>query len=304
MDVLGLIVIIGASIYATDVLRKKYNRTRHAQMRHQVVNTVTNQQQAQNQATGGAQGIGTQQTTTGNPQNHTGGGQTAGWRNFVTSLQFPKWLWAVIVAVIGFKIFGKDVPLTEVIQFIKEYWIPILLGVSAFYGLMQGSPAVKHWGTVAFVAIVLYWSYSKIPEIIKRERLGPDYEVVAEAERKARVAEALREATEKESGFSHESKVETDSSRVLSESKFSTISASDTEWSEPLRITGQHCFRYNVLKHNLPKALAQVSTIDKPNAWFDLNGVENISIAWVRYKSKGPGPTEIQHELRPIALCK
>ncbi len=86
-------------------------------------------------------------------------------------------------------------------------------------------------------------------------------------------------------------------------SQFTTVNAIDTDWSEPLRVTGQYCLRANVLKHGAPKALAQVSTIEKPNVWFDLNGVENISIAWVRYKSKGPGPTEIQHELRPKALC-
>jgi len=82
-----------------------------------------------------------------------------------------------------------------------------------------------------------------------------------------------------------------------------TVYASDREWTEPLRLTGRYCFRFNVLKHDRPKALAQVSTLERPDEWFYLNGVENISVAWVRYKSKGPGPTEIQHELIPREQC-
>ncbi len=76
-----------------------------------------------------------------------------------------------------------------------------------------------------------------------------------------------------------------------------------TEFSTPTRVVSGRCFVAWVDKPGLPEHRTQVSTLDNPTDWKDIDGAAGMPIAWVRHGSKGPGATEVTEEIRRDGQC-
>ncbi len=81
------------------------------------------------------------------------------------------------------------------------------------------------------------------------------------------------------------------------------FAVTETEWSTPTRVVNGICFKAWAQKFGSPREKVQVSTLENPTTWADLDGYAGMSIAWVRVGSRGPGPTEVIVELRPDGQC-
>jgi hypothetical protein len=82
------------------------------------------------------------------------------------------------------------------------------------------------------------------------------------------------------------------------------FAVTETEWSTPTRVVNGTCFKAWAEKFGSPREKVQVSTLENPTIWADLDGYAGMPIAWVRVGSRGPGPTEVIVEVRPDGQCK